>query len=153
MLLRSSEVRLLFIDLYQNSTQHSVVAVVPPTPTTPTTNHPLMMNRFLASVPSPPSHELRPQLWLSHCISRIPEFNPLVRVLSSGQLTIKLPRARRGVGPTLFHSPHFIHATPSTPFHSARLTDPPVPHLPFQLTLWLSSPFGRMHSVLVSTLD
>ena len=35
MLLRSSEVRLLFIDLYQNSTQHSVVAVVPPTPTTP----------------------------------------------------------------------------------------------------------------------
>ena len=104
MLLRSSEVRLLFIDLYQNSTQHSVVAVVPPTQPPPS-KHPLMMNRFLASVPSPPSHELRPQLWLSHCISRIPEFNPLVRVLSSGQLTIKLPRARRGVGPTI----HTLH--------------------------------------------
>ena len=102
-----------------------------------------MMNRFLASVPSPPSHELRPQLRLSHCISRIPEFNPLVRVQSSVQLTIKLPHARRGVGATLYHSPHFIHTSPFTPFHSAGLTNPPVPHLPFQLTLAFFT-FGRM---------
>ena len=100
------------------------------------------MNRFLASVPSP-SHELRPQLWLSHCISRIPEFNPLVRVLSSAQLTIKPPHARRGVGATLLHSPHFIHTSPFTPFHSAGLTNPPVPHLPFQLTLAFFT-FGHM---------
>ena len=76
MLLRSSEVRLLFIDLYQHSTQHSVVVVVPP-PNTP--NNPPVKSL----ISDAPTHNATsaPELTTSavlhrlcHCISRIPEF-------------------------------------------------------------------------------
>ena len=134
MLLRSSEVRLLFIDLYQNSTQHSVVAVVPPP------NHP--------NNKPPPDDESLPRKRSSSPIS-LTETSALAvslhlshpGVQSSGASAERCaahdqaaPCKTRGWrNPPL--PPHFIHTSPFTPFHSARLTDPPVPHLPFQLTL------------------
>ena len=131
MLLRSSEVRLLFIDLYQNSTQHSVVAVVPPP------NHP---NK------PPPDDESLPRKRSLSPISLTETSAPAVSlhlshpgVQSSGASAEQwaahdqaAPCTTRGW--RILHTPHpstlpthFIHTSPFSQIHSAVLTDPPVP--------------------------
>ena len=132
MLLRSSEVRLLFIDLYQNSTQHSVVAVVPP-PQPPNNQPPpddesLPRKRSLSPISRTETSALAVSLHLSH-----------PGVQSSGASAEQwaahdqaAPCTTRGW--RILHTPHpstlpthFIHTSPFSQIHSAVLTDPPVP--------------------------
>ena len=139
MLLRSSEVRLLFIDLYQNSTQHSVVAVVPPP------NHPnkpppddesLPRKRSFSPISPTETSALAVSLHLSH--PGVQSSGASAKQCSSRS---SCPMHNEGLAQapyTLSLHSHFLHlSTPSTPFQLTAF-----------VTAWL-----HMASVLVSTLD